>query len=490
MGRIFSDPSDVAQEEIVWPIESFKLLPELGLVVVISLCQLLTQAALGMSLAPLLILGRHFGIDHEPGQMSWSPAAYSLTVGTFILVAGRIGDLYGHRRAVLVGWFWFGICGLAAGFTVYAKNHGHIYFDVLRALQGIGPAILLPNGVALLGRFYPPGRRKDMAFSFFGLTAPLGFMLGATFSSLIGQLSWWPWIYWVHAIVCFIAAALSWITIPSTIDEDNPLRREKGALDVPGCLTGVSGLILINFAWNQGAVVGWETVYVYLMLLLGILAMSAFFWVEKKATYPLVPLKDLSREIILILVAVGAGWSSFGIWIYYLWQSWLVLRGDSPLKATAQFSPICLSGIIAALLAGYLMSRVQPGYILLGSMVAFGASNVIAAVTPPDLTYWAASFIGVLIAPFGMDCSFPAANLAASDFMSRDKQGVGASLVNTMINYSISIGLGIGSLVETHISHNRSLLDGYRGAHYVGIGLAGLGMLASLVLVRKVDRLS
>jgi MFS family permease len=115
MGRIFSDPSDVAQEEIVWPIESFKLLPELGLVLVISLCQLLTQAALGMSLAPLLIIGRHFGIDHEPGQMSWSPAAYSLTVGTFILVAGRIGDLYGHRRAVLIGWLWFAVCGLAAG---------------------------------------------------------------------------------------------------------------------------------------------------------------------------------------------------------------------------------------------------------------------------------------------------------------------------------------------------------------------------------------
>lgn len=123
-------------------------------------------------------------------------------------------------------------------------------------------------------------------------------------------------------------------------------------------------------------------------------------------------------------------------------------------------------------------------------MIAFGISNVIAAVTPPHLTYWAASFIGILIAPFGMDCSFPAANLAASDFMARDKQGLGASLVNTMLNYSISIGLGIGSLVEVHISHNRSLLDGYRGAHYVGIGLAGLGVIASLFLVRKVEQLS
>lgn len=115
MGRILDNASDSAREEVVWPIESFTIVSEVGLVLVVSLCQLLTQAALGMSLAPLLIIGRHFGIDHEPGQMSWSPAAYSLTVGTFILVAGRFGDLYGHRRAVLVGWLWFGVCGLAAG---------------------------------------------------------------------------------------------------------------------------------------------------------------------------------------------------------------------------------------------------------------------------------------------------------------------------------------------------------------------------------------
>ena len=207
----------------------------------------------------------------------------------------------------------------------------------MRALQGIGPAFLLPNGVALLGRIYPPGRGKDVAFSIFGLAAPLGFILGATFSSLIGQRSWWPWIYWVHSIVCLISGSLSWFVIPPTIDEDNDLRSQKGCLDVQGCLTGVTGLVLINFAWNQGAVVGWKTFYVYLTFLLGLLSTGLFckcphgdimqdlcswrfpplhiVWTEKKASYPLVPLSDLSPRIVLILAAVGAGWSSFGIWI-------------------------------------------------------------------------------------------------------------------------------------------------------------------------------
>jgi MFS family permease len=117
MGQESVDPSRLEDTtgDPSWPIDSLSLPHEIAFVLVVSLCQLLTQSALGMSIAPLHIIGRHFGIDNDPGLMSWSPAAYSLTVGTFILVAGRIGDLYGHRRAVLDGWMWFALCGVVAG---------------------------------------------------------------------------------------------------------------------------------------------------------------------------------------------------------------------------------------------------------------------------------------------------------------------------------------------------------------------------------------
>lgn len=145
----------------------------------------------------------------------------------------------------------------------------------MRAMQGIGPAFLLPNGVALLGRAYPPGPRKNLVFSIFGLTAPTGFIVGALFSSLIAQFGWWPWIYWANCIACLLFAGLSWGFIPP-MDGYNPEREMKGSLDLPGCLTGVTGLILINFAFNQGPVVGWPTVYVYVLLIVGFLFMGAF----------------------------------------------------------------------------------------------------------------------------------------------------------------------------------------------------------------------
>jgi MFS family permease len=68
-----------------------------------------------MSIAPLHVIGRDMGIDDKPGNLSWSPSAYSLSVGTFILIAGRVGDLYGHKKTVIAGWVWYGFWSLVGG---------------------------------------------------------------------------------------------------------------------------------------------------------------------------------------------------------------------------------------------------------------------------------------------------------------------------------------------------------------------------------------
>ncbi|KZP18120.1 MFS general substrate transporter, partial [Athelia psychrophila] len=454
---------------------------EIPFVFLLCMAQGATQWGLAMSIAPLHIVGAHFGIDGDAAQESWSAAAYSLTVGTFILVAGRLGDLYGHKRLFIIGWLWYALWSVIGGVSYWGPNV--ILFDFCRGMQGIGPALLFPNALAILGRTYPPGRRKEMVFSFFGLAAPSGFLIGSVFAGLISQLSFWPWLYWINAIACVIFALLSIPLVPS-VHEYNPIRNEPGHLDIPGCITGVIGLVLINFSWNQGPGVGWSTVYVYVLLIVGFCFMGLFFWIELHARHPLIPIKSLSTEIVLVLGAVAAGWASFGIWLFYLYQMWEVLRGQTPLASAAQISPVALAGGCAAITTGLVISKIHPGWLMLISMTAFTVGNVLLATMPIEQTYWTQSFIASIVTPWGMDMSFPASNIMVSNFMPRNQQGLSASLVNTVINYSISIGLGVAGTVESRILANGgSTLEGYRSAWYVGIGLGVLGMAISVCLL-------
>jgi MFS family permease len=294
---------------------SFSRLHEILFIMVITSSQLLTQAALAQSIAPLHVIGRTFNTTN-PGQLSWFPAGYSLTVGTFILPAGRWGDLYGHKKFFVIGYFWFAVWSLVAGFSGFSRSL--IFFAFCRAMQGIGPAIMLPNGIAVLSRTYPPGPRKDMVLSLFGATAPCGFLVGAVFSGIFTQFVWWPWAYWVLGIVCVLIGVMVIFVVP-----EMPVAGSAASLpelDLIGTAVGVAGLVLFNFAWNQGPAAGWNQTYVYVLLIFGTLLLTVFFWFEKyKAAFPLVPMSFFTRDTRLVFGCEAFGWASFGIWVFYLW---------------------------------------------------------------------------------------------------------------------------------------------------------------------------
>ncbi|SCV00978.1 LANO_0F09516g1_1 [Lachancea nothofagi CBS 11611] len=466
---LHSHPLQQTQSHVPKP-ES--LLAEVMFVGVVACAQLMTQAGLAQSIAPLTIIGDSFGTKN-PGQLSWFAAGYSLTVGTFILIAGRLGDTYGHKKLFVLGFLWYSLWSLLAGFSVYSNQ---IFFDCCRAFQGLGPAFLLPNALAILGRTYEPGERKNFIFSIFGATAPGGFVLGAVFSSIFSQLLWWPWSYWVMSIACLALAISGILVIPHTPSPkiERPLLEQ---LDVAGAITGVIGLILVNFAWNQGPVVGWPTPYTYALLIVGVAFLVAFAFIEKHSKFPLVPFAALSRDAAFVLACIAAGWSSFGIWLFYLWRFMEDLRKQSPLLSSAQIVPVAFSGLCAAITTGFVLSRFPPSSVMLFAMTAFTVGGILIATAPVAQTYWAQTFVSIIVMPWGMDMSFPAATIMLSNCMPREHQGLAASLVNTMVNYSISLGLGFAGTIESQVNDGgKDVLKGYRGSWYMGIGLSGLGI--------------
>lgn len=495
-----TDSNNSQQESVASTSDSIPIFKQIATVTILCIAHLLTQAALGQAIAPLHVISNDLG-STSLAESSWYVAAYSLTVGTFILIAGRFGDVYGHRLMVTVGYVWFALWSLICGFSVYS---GQVLFIVSRAFQGIGPAILLPNSLAILGNMFPPGLKKNITFSLFAAAAPNGFILGSLFSSIFAQLVWWPWAYWVMGIVCTLMAFLVYLVVPSQ-PSDKIAKPQLDQLDLLGSITGVVGLVLVNFSWNQAAVVGWPTHYTYALLIIGAVFLILFFYIEAHSSCAVVPVSLLTIDTVFVLICIGCGWSSFGIWLFYAWQVSEDLRGYSPLSTVAQFTPVGISGFLAAFSIAYLLGRLGPYYIMTMAMLAFLVGSILFGTAPVHQSYWAQTFVSILVMPWGMVCylplssdlrqcrrllilrqdlSYPSGTILLSNATSCKHQGVAASLMNTVVNYSVSIGLGIAGTVESQIRKDGTdPLRGYRSAQYIGIGLSGLGLGVSLLHV-------
>lgn len=466
---------------------------EVLFVLLICLSQVLMLAGIGQGLAPASIIGQSFP-DTTPGALAWYSAAYGLTAGTFVLPAGRLGDLFGHKKIFIIGFLWFALWSFIAGFAEIVQSgggQGTVFFCFSRAMQGIGPSLLVPNGQAMLGRAYQPGPRKNLVMSLFGAAAPLGFVVGAVMSTLFAIKASWPWAFWSMAAVCVALAAMSLLVLPPTRQtKKNDTESLWVQMDGWGMIFGVGGLVLLNFAFNQATIVSWATPYSYFLLIISVMLLAAFVYTELVSPHPLVPISAMRSQTNFVLGCTGAGWACFSIWVYYSFSFLEVIRGWSPLLASAAYAPGPPSGLAASLLTGYLMSRIKPHWIMFVSMCAFFVGSILMVTAPVGQVYWINTFLSIVVMPFGMDMSNPAATILLSNSVSKEHQGIAASLVVTVVNYSISIALGIAGTVETRVNKGgQDVLAGYRGAQYFGLGLGGLGiMLAAVFLIQSYVR--
>ena len=365
-------------------------------------------AGLGQAISPLQIISNDLHVT-KPGEQAWFAAAYSLTVGTFILMAGRMGDVIGHKRMFVCGYCFLGVWSGFAGFTVYTGRQ--IFFDVCRALQGIGAAMVAPNALALLARAYPPGKKKNIIFSLYGAMAPWGFVVGALFGAIFAELAWWPWIFWSYGLAAWALAAFALLVVPKSLGHDAQFvaKTAKPGMDWKGCGLGVTGLVLVNVAWNNAALYGWHTPHVYFVLIIGLLVLVTFGWVESHAESPLVPVKAMNRTVVWTLALVGLGWGSFGIWIYYSFRWMMEVRGSAPLLAAVRFIPAIPCGMIAAGVTGLMLTHTPVAFTVLISMTAFFVGELIAATQPVKQSFWAQMFISVVSPLFLLD--FPVQEL-------------------------------------------------------------------------------
>lgn len=454
---------------------------EIMFIVSCMVAQLLNQAGQTQALSTMNVLAESFHSDSS--KQPWLMASFPLASGSFILISGRLGDIYGLKKALIWGYIimtiWSVICGLAK------YSNSDAFFIVCRSFQGLGIAFILPNVMGLVGNIYKVGTlRKNLVISCIGCMAPAGAALGALFGGLIvtEDPNQWPWVFYAFGIASFINMLMAIYSIPNNV----PTNIHGFSMDWIGSIIGVLGLLLLNFVWNQGPIDGWGSAYVIVLLIISVILLVAFIVYEiKYAKSPLLPESIFkNRRILMILAALFFGWGSFGIWTFYYYAFQLNLRHYTPLWAGGTHFMFVIWGTVAAFVVAVTIKRVGPAVLLCFAMIAFDCGSIMLSVTPVHQTYWKMNVGMQIILSFGMDLSFPASSIILSDFLPMQYQGMAGSLVNTVVNYSTSLCLGMGGTVEQQINKDKTnLLKGYRSALYLAIGLASAGVIISFIFL-------
>lgn len=179
-------------------------------------------------------------LDIPQAGVVWPAGAFALVTAAFLLPFGRLADKYGAYPIFILGLIWFCVWSVIAGFAI-----NELMLDFCRALQGLGPSAFLPSGVSLMSNMYRPGPRKNLVFSLYGGSAPLGFFFGIFIAGLTGQFLRFGWYFWMGAILLFTTTIAAILTVPNDFQEDKKMSVD---MDWLGTALIVSGLIFVVFA--------------------------------------------------------------------------------------------------------------------------------------------------------------------------------------------------------------------------------------------------
>ncbi|KAF9194987.1 hypothetical protein BGZ51_005951 [Haplosporangium sp. Z 767] len=421
-------------------------------------------------------------LEFKVPQVLWIVNAYTITFAGLLLISGRLGDLFGHRRMFLFGLFWFGAWSLIVSFSV-----SPFMFVIARALQGMGAAATVPTAMAIIATNYPPGPTRTQAFSIFaafgGLGAVTGIMLAGGLIASIG----WEWIFRVSAIASFILFPLGFFVIPTT-----PPKTEKLKVDFMGAITATLGITGIVYYLSTGVEDGWASPTTIPIFFAGLLLLAGFLYTESKVDAPLMPLRiwknrTFSASFILAFMSMAM---LQGV-VYYANMVFQEVYGWTAIQTALGFLVHSILAVVVFTSLGRILPRLRlKPFILLGFMLRCITALMYAFVTERT-SYWAIPFPAFIIHVFGLGLTqLPIQLIAVRDAANKD-QGLVGAIYNTGLQLGAPFGIAILNVVAISTNGNNSgsvrggpaLMKGFKNAFFgiLAMGLFGFALALAIL---------
>lgn len=437
--------------------------------VLLVLCAAQFMVSLDFSVlnVALPVLGEDLGLSRS--GLQWAITAFALPSGGFLLLFGRIADLYGRRRLFLTGLVVFGAASLLA---TLAWNPA--VFLTGRALQGLGAAAIVPTGMSLLTTTFPEGPQRDRALGISGTLLSLGFTVGMVAGgTLTDTLGWRSTMGLLTlAAVAVLAAAPALLTESRTPD--------RPRLDVPGAVTVTGGLLALIYALSTAAEHGFGRVDVQVSLAAGVVLLAAFVAVESRASAPLVSLPMLRRRT----VAFGnlGGLLTFSMMSTIVFVLTLYLQEVLDLSAFGTglvFGVQGVASVVAGVYAPKVIGRFGARRTLAVSLLGQGLFIAALLGLGTGSGVWLAT-VAVSLASMCHLGAIIAYGLTVTSGVPNAEQGLATGLVTTTQQVGLTIGIPLLGVLATT---QGSLFDGVRtvvavtaGLLVVAAGVVGAGL--------------
>jgi EmrB/QacA subfamily drug resistance transporter len=453
---------------------------------VVGLAQLMV--VLDATIVNIALPSAQRALGFSIADRQWVVTAYSLAFGGLLLLGGRLSDLVGRRRMLIIG-----LVGFAAASALGGAANGFTVLVIARGAQGAFGAMLAPASLSTLTTTFTDPADRAKAFGVYGAIAGGGGAVGLLLGGLLTEYLSWRWCLYVNVVLAVVAVTGAVRLLPS-----HP-RDPDVHIDWPGTVLVVVGLVALVYGLSEAETSSWSAPETIVLLVVGVVMLARFVLVEQRAAHPLLPLRIVLNRfrggayLAIGLSAIGV----FGIFLfltYYLQET----LGYSPVKSGLAFLPMIVAIIVASTASsGLLMPRFGPRPLIPAGLV-LAAGGLVVLVTQLSLhtSYAGQILAALLLVGVGLGVVFGCALNTATYGAGPADAGVASALVNTNQQVGGSVGTALlntiaaSALTSYVLAHGRSPLvlaeaavHSYVLAFWVSAAiLAGSAVICGLVL--------
>jgi EmrB/QacA subfamily drug resistance transporter len=424
-------------------------------------------------------------LGFNDSTLAWVVNGYMLIFGGFLLLGGRLGDLFGHRRLFLIGLAVFTLASLACGLAP-----SQTFLVAARAVQGLGGAVVSAVALSLIMDLFSEPADRAKAMGVYGFVCAGGGSIGVLLGGLLtGALSW-HWIFLINLPIGIAVFALSLVLLPATRNEAVDRR-----LDIAGAITVTGALILAVYAIVNGNEAGWASARTLGLLGGAAVLLAAFLAIETRVAAPLMPLGLFRLRSLAVANVVGVLWAAAMFAWFFLSALYMQQVLDyGPMEVGLAFLPANL--IMAAFSLGLSAKLVMRFGIRLPIVVGLllaAAGLALFAWAPVEGRFALHVLPGMLLLGLGCGMALNPVLLAAMSEVAPTESGLASGMVNTAFTMGGALGLAIlaslaasrtAGLLAGGAETPAALVGGYQAAFLAGACFAALAALLGATLLR------